>query len=87
MHAPTHPLPPQNPIKEHQKGIIPSHLINIIVYVSNKEINYPIVIYDIFNHPLPAEPRSRFKNGDFHDLLFDLHLHTYLPTYLQSRKQ
>ena len=67
------PFPPQNPIKEHEERIIPSHSINIIVYVSNREINYPTIIYDIFNHPVPAEPRSRFKNRDFHDFLFGLH--------------
>ena len=66
-------FPRQNPIKEHEERIIPSHSNNIIVYVSKREINYPTIIYDIFNHPVPAEPRSRFKNLDFHGFLFGLH--------------
>ena len=80
------PFPPQNPIKEHEERIIPSHSINIIVYVSKREINYPTIIYDIFNHPVPAEPRSRFKNRDFHDFLFGLHCPTYILLQISNFK-
>ena len=47
------PIPPQTPNKEEERRIIPSHSINIIVYVSNGAIYYPSVIYGAFRYPIP----------------------------------
>ena len=46
------PFPHRILARKREEKNIPSHSLNIIVYVANREKYYPIGIYDTFNHPI-----------------------------------